>query len=139
MEATAAGLFGDIHGLVGAVQRRRGAVVVGADQRDADARTDLDLQLIADVERLAHFVDDGLRDLLDLRDVVDADQHDRELVAAGSGDKIGASYDPFENVRDSAQNDVTRSEEHTSELQSLIRSSYAVVRLKQNNDITEDT
>src|SRR3546814_4544903 len=97
MEATAAGLFGDIHGLVGAVQRRRGAVVVGADQRDADARTDLDLQLIADVERLAHFVDDGLRDLLDLRDVVD------------------------------------RSEEHTSELQSLMRISYAVFCLKKTN------
>src|SRR3546814_2893372 len=46
---------------------------------------------------------------------------------------IFAAFPAFDEVKATAQNFVFRSEEHTSELQSLMRISYAVFCLKKKN------
>src|SRR3546814_1850374 len=52
----------------------------------------------------------------------------------GSGS--GAKFLPASTVVADQKLGLPRSEEHTSELQSLMRNSYAVFRLKKNNPIT---
>src|SRR3546814_9740243 len=91
----------------GADQHFRGSPVTRAD-RDADRGTDVERILIDLVGPRQRF-DDGDREFLDAVGVAGFAHHDRELVAA------------------------ERSEEHTSELQSLMRISYAVFCLKKKN------
>src|SRR3546814_5750487 len=58
----------------------------------------------------------------------------RELIKVGNRDLNGTDFTWI--VGDWLTNQTTRSEEHTSELQSLMRSSYAVFCLKKKNDDT---
>src|SRR3546814_2798120 len=53
-------------------------------------------------------------------------------IADKSDDYVEARFDGLTDGK-TAANDTVRSEEHTSELQSLMRLSYAVFCLKQNN------
>src|SRR3546814_5328735 len=76
------------------------------------------------------------------------DQHfERRLVRNARGDRHGASFavlgvdgsgDLVTGCLLAARNDDARSEEHTSELQSLMRISYAVFCLKKNTTITHN-
>src|SRR3546814_10776849 len=62
---------------------------------------------------------DGLQDLLNLLPAVDAEQ------------EIGTGANEWQRRIGRARSNRSRSEEHTSELQSLMRISYAVFCLKQ--------
>src|SRR3546814_8116273 len=63
-----------------------------------------------------------------------ADPRDRRLVVALDS-KAGAEAGPLSGRSDQADAPEVRSEEHTSELQSLMRNSYAVFCLKKKNKI----
>src|SRR3546814_6114523 len=64
-----------------------------------------------------------------------ADRVRRRIEAQRQFLRVGAQ--PREHVRIAADIGRDRSEEHTSELQSLIRTSYAVFCLKKTNNITK--
>src|SRR3546814_5170916 len=53
------------------------------------------------------------------------------------GDMVRSAYTPRSNDDDFTQPGILRSEEHTSELQSLMRTSHAVFCLKTKNKITK--
>src|SRR3546814_4620669 len=55
---------------------------------------------------------------------------------AGGDDRGGAVGHAHDELRDRLRSPLARSEEHTSELQSLMRTSYAAFCLKKNNKAT---
>src|SRR3546814_6558396 len=78
-----------------------------------------------------------------LRYVAGADAKDATFEVTGTGSgrfRVGvASLMPADNIHGWRADTVARSEEHTSELQSLMRISYAVFCLKQKNTNNQAT
>src|SRR3546814_4624214 len=80
----------------------------------------------------------ALRDLhaMTQEDLAGAAQIDRSYISMIEHRKYAASIDMIEKIAAAFQLGI-RSEEHTSELQSLMRISYAVFCLKKKNKITK--
>src|SRR3546814_8141115 len=103
----------------------RSVVTLGAAQQQARVVARLTL-----VQQLAEHLDTGDRGL-DRR----ADAHDLDFVAHLDDPALDATGHHGAAARDREH---VRSEEHTSELQSLMRISYAVFCLKKKNNKTTD-
>src|SRR3546814_2474273 len=120
--------------------------IVGGDQakgRTAARREAVDksvqrhvgIAVDADAYRLAGADMLELR-LLEIRDHIKiGDGNDIEQRGAGRHEPADAHLAIADDARDRRPNDSIRSEEHTSELQSLMRQSYAVFCLIKHNTI----
>src|SRR3546814_3765063 len=98
------------------------------------------------VAKGADRLDEGQR--FDVADrPADLAQHEIEIVGVGLRERLDRVGDVRDHLHRRAQivaapllgDDALRSEEHTSELQSLMRISYAVFCLKKKNTITYTT
>src|SRR3546814_9577683 len=81
-----------------------------------------------------------IRDLHDDALATEISKPDRLLIetACIGSKRIDIAYAPFDHVNHNADIVIVRSEEHTSELQSLMRISYAVFCLKKQINKTND-
>src|SRR3546814_3270517 len=102
--------------LIGGQRNRIEAAVEGEGRRDRDALARIEERILRGAEKVAAAaIDDAVRRAIGQDTLIDRGILERRVELA-----IGA-----------VDADLPRSEEHTSELQSLMRISYAVFRLKQ--------
>src|SRR3546814_9637513 len=92
---------------------------------------------VADAEAEAAEVRRGVGDLRRVRGVDAAAEVDRRAGSGGTTD-VSGGQEGRGRVADAAVVDAGRSEEHTSELQSLMRISYAVLCLKKKKLINKE-
>jgi hypothetical protein len=105
----AAALLRFVHRHVCVHLQRFSAGPVFGIETDADAGADVN-RLVAELDRLRRGVDDPLRDVNCVRFGVGMRQQNRELVAAGSRQRIGRSYAPADPVANLGQQPIARAQ-----------------------------